>query len=379
MGKTTIKLLKLQKQTSATIARNKKEIDSGIDFIIKHFDPTILYFPRTIMTKKSNCQIVVYAKEEALHYFIESEFQDCRINAYRYSPSSFNSIEQWTPDLIFIDIDRSDFKSDRSCKLALSNTLKNIKEKLDGYPTVLFTGGGYHIYQPIEGIVFENYNGIFGEFSNDFDLFKEFLRFSKNNLSKGKADKNSNPSFKSCLLRIPGSINSKYGKKVTMVQKWNGYRPIVIEEFLEDFRTNLIQKKIDEHIHRQNIINRRKRNKNNYNDYSNYYQWIDKKILANPFPDCRKTIVDLILAPYLINIKKLSYEESYQIIRDWLDKCNSLQKLDNYRNFVEYRVSYALKNAASKPQIGPISLYKIKTDNRYSNNLYLLILQKGKG
>jgi hypothetical protein len=164
-----------------------------------------------------------------------------------------------------------------------------------------------------------------------------------------------------------------------MVQKWNGYRPIVIEEFLEDFRTNLIQKKIDEHIHRQNIINRRKRNKNNYNDYSNYYQWIDKKILANPFPDCRKTIVDLILAPYLINIKKLSYEESYQIIRDWLDKCNSLQKLDNYRNFVEYRVSYALKNAASKPQIGPISLYKIKTDNRYSNNLYLLILQKGKG
>ena len=30
--------------------------------------------------------------------------------------------------------------------------MKNIKEKLNegAYPTVLFTGGGYHIYQPVE-------------------------------------------------------------------------------------------------------------------------------------------------------------------------------------------------------------------------------------
>ncbi len=198
-----------QQQTSTTSSSNVTEtkIETGLDFIINHFDPTILYFPRTIMTKKSNGQIVIYAKEEALQYFIGSEFQDCRINAFRYSlssSSSFNSVEQrWTPDLLFIDIDRSDFKNnDRRCKLALSNTLRNIKEKLGGYPTVLSTGGRYHIYQPIEGIVFENYNDIFDKFSNDFDLFKEFLRFSKNNLSKGKADKNSNPSFKSCLLSV---------------------------------------------------------------------------------------------------------------------------------------------------------------------------------
>ena len=84
----------------------------------------------------------------------------------------------------------------------------------------------------------------------------------------------------------------------------------------------------------------------------------------------------MILAPYLINIKKISYDESYQKIRGWLDKCNSLQKLDKYSNFVNYRVHSALKTATQKG-IGPISLYKIKTDSRYSNtNLYLLILQK---
>jgi carboxypeptidase C (cathepsin A) len=118
---------------------------------------------------------------------------------------------------------------------------------------------------------------------------------------------------------------------------------------------------------------KRQYNQNTTNN-KNYYEWIDKKILANPFPDYRKIIVDLILAPYLINIKKLSYQESYQIIREWLDKCNSLQKLDNYSNFVNYMTQFALKTAASKG-IRPMSLYKIKTDIRYSNNLYLLILQ----
>jgi hypothetical protein len=122
------------------------------------------------------------------------------------------------------------------------------------------------------------------------------------------------------------------------------------------------------------------RNKNCHasnSKYINYYEWIDSQVLANPFPDCRKIIVDLILAPYLINIKKMSYNESYQIIKGWLDKCNSLQKLDNYQNFVNYRLYSALK-AATQKGIGPMNFYKIKTDSRYNTNLYLLISKKGK-
>ncbi len=234
----TIKLT-LQQQISIT------EIENGLDFIINHFNPTILYFPRNIMTKKLDRQEIVYAKEEVLQYFQQSEFQDCRINAYRYSPysSQGKDSQQWTPDLIFIDMDRNNnFKNDRNFELALSNTLKNIKEKLNGYPTVLFTGGGYHIYHQIEGIVFDNYT-ILNGFNSQYDLFKEFLRFSKKFFSNNKADKNNNPSLKSCLLRIPGSINSKYNNKVKIVQKWNGYRPPISRELVEDFRTYLIQKK----------------------------------------------------------------------------------------------------------------------------------------
>lgn len=105
-----------------------------------------------------------------------------------------------------------------------------------------------------------------------------------------------------------------------------------------------------------------------------YYTWIEH-LLQNPIEDYRKLVIDLILSPYLINIRKLSYSESYQIIKDWLDKCNNLKKLDNYRNF-EYRISCALNNA-DKKQIGPMSKYTLETNMNY-NDLYLLLLQKQK-
>ena len=289
----------------------------------------------------------------------------------------------WIPELLFIDLDRNNFKTEKGFELALSTTLKNIKEKLgndDGddnaQPTVLFTGGGYHIYQPVYfPTALENIT----EFQKFEKPSQEFLRFAKDNLSNGKADKQNNPSFKSCLLRIPGSINSKYNIKVKIVQTWNGIRPPIPREFIEEFRTCLIQKKIDEQNYRQKMLKLRRKYHNNTNSSHNsfyyYYDWIEKKILQKAYPDCRKIIVDLILAPYLINIKKVSYDESYQIIREWLDKCNNLKKLDNYQNFLNYRIHSALKTAAKKG-FGPMSLYRIKTDDRYHNNLYLFMLQK---
>ena len=85
-------------------------------------------------------------------------------------------------------------------------------------------------------------------------IYLRNLRFSKKFFSNDKADKNSNPSLKSCLLRIPSSINSKYDTKVTIIQKWNGYRRSISEEVLEEFRTYLIQKKINDYNYRQKIM-----------------------------------------------------------------------------------------------------------------------------
>jgi hypothetical protein len=225
-------------------------VKEGLDFIIYHFDPTILYFPRTVMTKKLSYQKIVYSNEDTIKLFEESDFIDCRINAYRVF-NGYNETSKHIPDFIFIDLDKTNFKTERSLKLVLSKILKNIKEKLDGYPTVIWTGNGYHIYHPIDAFVLENIE-FFKEFN---EPSKKFLRFAKDFLSMNKADKSNYPSFKSCLIRIPFTYNSKClareesmeKSQVKIIQKWDGKRPS-INNLLRYFRRYLIDDKIKEKI-----------------------------------------------------------------------------------------------------------------------------------
>lgn len=150
---------------------------NGFTLLLGHFNRGRL-FPRTIMTKQLRYQKEVFSKEEAINLFEESHFIDCRINAFP-SFTEYKGLQRYPPDFIFIDLDKNNFKSEKSFELALSRTLKNIQEKLGGFPTVLLTGGGYHIYQPIDAFILE-----------DFDILKEFdnpsiqfLRFAKDFLS----------------------------------------------------------------------------------------------------------------------------------------------------------------------------------------------------
>ncbi|MGH9980945.1 MAG: hypothetical protein ACRD6U_05255 [Nitrososphaeraceae archaeon] len=131
----------------------------------------------------------------------------------------------------------------------------------------------------------------------------------------------------------------------------------------------MIQKKIDENEQRQkNAIEIKKQNKNTTN--KNYYEWIDKNILSNPFKNYRKIIVNLILAPYLVVMKKMSFEDSYRIIKEWLQKCDFLRKLDfNTRSVVNPAFMTAYKK-----QIPSMSIRTLKTNY---NGLYVLLEQKG--
>ncbi|MBA3751013.1 MAG: hypothetical protein H0X03_09035, partial [Nitrosopumilus sp.] len=120
------------------------------------------------------------------------------------------------------------------------------------YPSVLWSGNGYHIYIPIKAIILDNYE----QFSKDkfpnvfssngkyygLSISEIFLKFVKCFFTNGKADPKHNPIYKSCLIRIPNTINSKCLKKglnyeeskVKIFQKWNGYRP-PIQRLTKDF------------------------------------------------------------------------------------------------------------------------------------------------
>ena len=128
------------------------------------------------------------------------------------------------------------FKSERALQLALSRTLQKIKSTLDVEPTVLWSGNGYHIYLVLESRVnLENVKQ-FSDLKID-EVSLKFLRFAETFLSCGKSDKahNATVSFNNCMMRIPGSINSKNNCEVKFIQQWDGVNRPAINYLLADF------------------------------------------------------------------------------------------------------------------------------------------------
>jgi hypothetical protein len=160
-------------------------------------------------------------------------------------------------------------------------------------------------------------------------IWLEWFRFSnKGNLSIEKY---------CCSRRVPDSYNSKYIEQnketaeVEIIQRWDRLRP-KINPLLYDFYIYLADKKLKE----LNSIGKNQ-TKNLRGDT---IPWIEK-LLLTPIVDYRKTAISLILAPYHINIRRLSYDNALTIIDNWLSKCEKLKKLD--QNF-SYRARFALKN-----------------------------------
>src|SRR5205814_8850966 len=125
-------------------------------------------------------------------------------------------------------------------------SLQKIKEFIGRNPTVLWTGNGYHIYQPVSGFILEEYE-TFYEFTKyvDKDLTSMFIQFAEEYFTDYTADRLHNPTVKSCLVRIPASLNSKNikeqdAKEVKIIQKWDGIRHS-IQPLLRHFRIWLIQ------------------------------------------------------------------------------------------------------------------------------------------
>jgi hypothetical protein len=184
------------------------------------------------------------------------------------------------------------------------------------------------------------------------------MRFAERSLSKNKSDPSHNPSFKSCMIRVPGSYNSTCvvkdkDAKVKVIQNWNGNRPAINLMYC-DFYACLVNKRINNHQSTTRGNRMMRGRYSNFRDSSNRSNsimtipWIED-LLRMPIDDFRKNAISIILAPYLINIKKLSKADAFMMIRDWLNNCDAVKKLDSdftYR--IKYDLDRALKNR-SKP------------------------------
>ncbi len=81
--------------------------------------------------------------------------------------------------------------------------------------------------------------------------------------------------------------------------------------------------------------------------------WIEN-LLVNPIPDVRQRVVNLILAPYLINVKKLDIETAYKQIVEYIDKC---RVLDPNTKITNAQIKYQCEYSKSKG-MRPLSIQK---------------------
>ena len=260
-----------------------------------------------------------------------------------------------------IDLDLKDFKSQEKLDKTLYTTLDKINKILHGaQPTVLRTGGGYHIYQPIRGFILEEIDrfACYIDLSKK-DLTSRFMQFAEDYFTNKKSDPQHRPSVKSCLIRIPGTINSKYNQEVGIVQVWDGVRP-PIQYLLRDYRTWLVSEKINDKLEEKRSWRYKNSKNSNYN-WTNIIPWIEK-LLQTSIEDHRKYALWRIVFPYLFNVRKMSDYEVVGIVRAWLDNCAKLRPLD-------FNSNYLIRNS-NKSRYLPISFEKLKTEN---NELYDII------
>jgi hypothetical protein len=233
-------------------------VREGLAFILTHLEDL---WPKMISTRLTyDAQIPVNSLEEAIRRYTIAKFLDCKISAYPNYTDEFRKGAHnakvtggrgITPSLIFIDLDRGRFNDNIDLlNQALFRTLRDVNEKFHGKfrPTLIWSGNGYHIYLPVQlsGPSWcLAHTDVFYELSPDPD--RRFMQWTEQYLSDGKADPahSKTVSVKNCMLRIPGSINSKNGDQVRIFQKWDGQRPY-INWILKDFQRYLIQKKIRE-------------------------------------------------------------------------------------------------------------------------------------
>ncbi len=76
--------------------------------------------------------------------------------------------------------------------------------------------------------------------------------------------------------------------------------------------------------------------------------WIER-LLITPIPDVRHRTVNLILAPYFVNIRGMDVASATKSISDYIDKCKELEPNTNVNeSYIRYQCTYA-KNKKTKP------------------------------
>lgn len=303
--------------------------EDGLDFVLSHFKEPL--WPRTVSSKEThNSQILVSSEDDALDIFTLAGFKDCRISAFgKYEQ------EKVIPNLIFVDLDNRD---------ALNECLILFHKTIGARPTVIHTGNGYVIIQPIK---MSSWAGVTQGNKKGEELSKLFLQWAERYLTNHKCDSGNHPSLKNTMIRIPGSYNSKLldkGKSLEESQVfvrygWDGKRVAI-----ENIRPAFIRH-VNKIIKQENKLAKLDRKTNPEN-----YRWIAELLKHNIGDGRARLLFDV--SRYLINLQGNSIEEATEKINSWL--------ISRYysKSMIKSECKRALKDGKYPRRIGTIK----KTD-----------------
>ena len=89
-----------------------------------------------------------------------------------------------------------------------------------------------------------------------------------------------------------------------------------------------------------------------------------------PLEDYRKNAVSLILAPYLMNIRKIPPDQANQSLIEWLERCNAVRRLDFQPR---QRVKDSIKTAM-KVEIPLLRLETLRSRNPELHRMIVLYI-----
>jgi hypothetical protein len=198
----------------------------------------------------------------------------------------------------------------------------------------------------------------------------KFLRYAERKLTNGKSDPQHSISFKSCLTRVPSSVNIKHedeeDSKVRIIQRWNGIRAKPTQEFLiTDFYVWLMQDVIDEKL-KELCMQKMQFSPSWINTALTTpitIAWIEK-LIQTPIWDYRKHPRELIIIPYLVVCRGMSDRNKIPdvVMKWWADRCEELRRLDPPRRELSVRVRSRL-DEAMRVRILPMTLDTLKEKN----------------
>lgn len=322
------------------------EVKEGLLFILNHTDGL---WPRMVSTYATKgAQILVNNIAEAMAWCKAANFRDCRISGYPKYTDGYISRSGIAPSVLLADIDREHFRTTEEFESIVAKTYAKFYNILGSRPTVLWTGGGIHFLTPQQVPVLEKSD----KFSKFDQPSRRFLQFEERRLTDDKGDPShwNSISFKNCMLRIPGSLNSDciqlddrdriigipYDGRVRIEKPWDGNTPTVGRLLLMQYYNYRQFSEIAIRNRNRNRIYGKAVKCTNLHDYD----YIDK-LLNKPIDNFRKYCIWRILVPYFINVKRLPGLEASDRIKSWLDRCNSISRLGfNPR----WRIDYAINN-----------------------------------